>query len=55
MKVFIQFFDPVEHKDFGTFKTLSTDRAAMHTMAGILADFIIEFHSFVAENKDYFN
>lgn len=38
----------------GTFKTLSTTSEAMHTMAGLLADFIIEGKKFVNANLDDF-
>lgn len=32
----------MQQKGLGTFKTLSTDNEAMHIMAALLADFIIE-------------
>ena len=38
----------------GTYKTLYEDDNAMHTMAALLADFIIEEHSCVNENLDDF-
>lgn len=38
----------------GTYKTLYVDDNAMHTMALLLADFIIEEHSYVNENLDDF-
>ena len=38
----------------GTYKTLYKDEDAMHTMALLLADFIIEEHSYVDENLDDF-
>lgn len=38
----------------GTYKTLYKDEDAMHTMALLLADFIIEEHSYVNENLDDF-
>lgn len=38
----------------GTYKTLYEDANAMHTMATLLADFIIEEHSYVNENLDDF-
>ena len=38
----------------GTFKTLYKDAKAMHTMAGLLADFMIEGHSYVNANLDDF-
>ncbi len=40
--------------DLGTFKTLRTDEEAMHIMAGLLADFIIEGTSYVNANLDDF-
>ena len=38
----------------GTYKTLYEDANAMHTMASLLADFIIEEHSYVNKNLDDF-
>lgn len=38
----------------GTYKTLYEDDNAMHIMASLLADFIIEEHSYVNENLDDF-
>ncbi len=38
----------------GTFKTLYEDEKAMHRMAGLLADFIVEEHAFVNGNLDDF-
>lgn len=38
----------------GTFKTLGEGSEAMHVMAGLLADFIIEEHIYVNENLDDF-
>jgi len=38
----------------GTFKTLRTDHEAMHTMASLLADFIIEEYAYVSDNLDDF-
>ena len=55
LDLWLKFFDSKGYKDFGTFKTLNTDREDMHTMAGILADFILELHSFIAENQDAFS
>lgn len=40
--------------DLGTFKTLSTDDEAMHIMANLLADFIIEEYAYVNANLDDF-
>ena len=41
-------------RDLGTFKTLSTDDEAMHIMAALLADFIIEEYVYVNANLDDF-
>lgn len=38
----------------GTFKTLRTDHNAMHIMAGLLADFMIEGSAYVNTNLDDF-
>ena len=38
----------------GTFKTLREDREAMHIMAALLADFIIEEYAYVNANLDDF-
>ncbi len=38
----------------GTFKTLSTDDEAMHIMAALLADFIIEEYAYANANLDDF-
>ena len=38
----------------GTYKTLYEDEGAMHKMASLLADFIIEEHSYVNGNLDDF-
>ena len=38
----------------GTFKTLCTDDEAMHIMAALLADFIIEEYAYVNANLDNF-
>lgn len=38
--------------NLGTFKTLSTDDEAMHIMAALLADFIIEEYRYVNANKE---
>ena len=39
----------------GTFKTLDEGEEAMHTMAALLADFIIEKYAYVRENRDRFS
>ena len=41
-------------RDLGTFKTLCTDDEAMHIMAALLADFIIEEYAYVNANLDDF-
>ncbi len=40
-------------RDLGTFKTLSTDDEAMHIMAALLADFIIEEYAYVTRIENY--
>lgn len=40
--------------DIGTFKTLEDGREAMHAMAGLLADFIIEGTAYINTNIDDF-
>ena len=40
--------------DLGTFKTLRTDDEAMHIMATLLADFVIEEYAYVNANLDDF-
>ena len=40
--------------DIGTFKTLDESNEAMHTMANLLADFIIEEYAYVNANLDDF-
>lgn len=39
----------------GTFKTLDEGEEAMHTMAALLADFIIEKYAYARENRDRFS
>ncbi len=41
-------------RELGTFKTLKEDREAMHTMAALLADFILEENAYVSANLDAF-
>ena len=41
-------------RDLGTFKTLRDDNEAMHTMANLLADFIIGEYAYVNANLDDF-
>ena len=43
-----------EKRELGTFKTLYEDNDAMHVMAGLLADFIIEGHIYVGAHLDDF-
>ena len=40
--------------DLGTFKTLRDDKKAMHIMADLLANFIIELSAYVNDNLDDF-
>lgn len=40
--------------ELGTFKTLDDDSGAMHTMAGLLADFILETHAYLNAHMDDF-
>ena len=50
------YFDDGERqkKELGTFKTLFTSNEAMHTMAALLADFVIEESAYVNGNLDDF-
>lgn len=41
-------------KELGIFKTLGTDERAMHMMAALLADFIMEGYAYVNANLDDF-
>lgn len=43
-----------QRKSIGTFKTLDESNEAMHIMAGLLADFIIEEYDYVNTNLDDF-
>ena len=56
LDLWIEYFVGTEERraTIGTFKTLYEDAKAMHTMAGLLADFIIEGHSYVNANLDDF-
>ena len=48
-------YEDVEYKkDLGTFKTLRDDGEAIHMMASLLADFIIELNDYVHANIDDF-
>lgn len=53
----IEYFEGDERSlhDLGTFKTLKDNDKAMHTMAHLLADFILEVYSYVSRNRDDFN
>ncbi len=46
--------EEVKHDNLGTFKTLSTSREAMRTMARLLADFIVEESSYANAHLDDF-
>lgn len=57
LDVLLEFRDTdgkTENKGLGTFKTLDTNRDAMHTMSNLLADFLLELNAFVQENMDDF-
>ena len=56
LDLWIVYFDDGERqkKGLGTFKTLSTSNEAMHIMADLLADFIIEEYTYVNGNLDDF-
>lgn len=41
-------------RSLGSFKTLEDDRKAMHVMANLLADFILEEHDYVKSHYDDF-
>lgn len=53
----IEYFEENEKicKKIGTFKTLNQSREAMHTMAGLLADFIVAEYDYVNKHLDDFN
>ena len=57
LDLWIEYFEGDERSmhDLGTFKTLGDDDKAMHTMANLLADFILETYSYVSRNRDDFN
>lgn len=52
----IEYFDEDKRcrRELGTFKTLKENREAMHTMAALLADFILEENAYVNANLDDF-
>lgn len=56
LDLWIEYYEDNEwiRSDIGTFKTLDESREAMHTMAGLLADFIIEGTAYINANLDDF-
>lgn len=54
LDLWIEYFedDGWVKNDIGTFKTLEDSREAMHAMAGLLADFIIEGTAYINANID---
>lgn len=56
LDLWIEYFANKEkqRKGLGTFKTLDESSEAMHIMAGLLADFIIEEYTYVNTNIDDF-
>lgn len=56
LDLWIEYYEDNEwlKSDIGTFKTLEDGREAMHTMAGLLADFIIEGTAYINANIDDF-
>lgn len=56
LDLWIEFFADDEKcvSGLGTFKTLRTDNEAMHIMANLLADFIVEEYAYVNANLDDF-
>ena len=56
LNLWIEYFDKNERcrNGIGTFKTLKDDDAAMHTMASLLADFIIEGSIYIRTFVDDF-
>ncbi len=56
LDLWIEYFSDGEKcvNGLGTFKTLSTSNEAMHIMANLLADFIIEEYAYVNRNLDDF-
>lgn len=57
LDLWIEYFedDGRSLRDLGTFKTLEDDDNAMHTMAHLLADFILETCNYIGKNRDDFN
>ena len=56
LDLWIEYYEDNEwlKSDIGTFKTLEDGREAMHAMAGLLADFIIEGTAYINANIDDF-
>ena len=56
LDLWIEYFEDGEwlKSGIGTFKTLDDSREAMHVMAGLLADFIIEGTAYINANIDDF-
>lgn len=56
LNLWIEYFNKGEkcQHGLGTFKTLYEDEKAMHKMAGLLADFVVEEHAYVNGNLDDF-
>ena len=56
LDLWIEYFvnDEKRISSLGTFKTLDESSEAMHTMATLLADFIIELNAYVRANEDDF-
>ena len=56
LDLWIEYFyeDENYRKSLGTFKTLQDSKEAMHVMAALLADFIIELNAYVRANMDDF-
>lgn len=56
LDLWIEYFyeDENYRKDLGTFKTLQDSKEALHMMAALLADFIIELNAYVRANEDDF-
>ena len=53
LDLYLDFYDDVEARavEFGTFKTLENSDEAMHTMANLLADFLLELNKYMHENS----
>lgn len=57
LDLWIEYYSDNEKRAYGlgTFKTLDSSDEAMHLMAGLLADFIIEEKAYIHTNIDDFN